>query len=543
LSYKKQIAAFEESVYYTFQQYLLPLLPAVAVLMACFYHPTLGRRSFNVCTLIGLWIFKGMMKWTTIEAIGYLRSLEFLKRALGLSDKACDWECYVCEKTYYTFQKRFFAIGGPYKVFVMLTYHMLELADVDTSYIRVDSTIVVPNAKILTRYGLFRETISHFLRSFLKEYPQYFREVDIKLWERYDPNRQTGYGPECLGGQEGQEKEDLALPLMARDAESLTRQFCGNPLISDMKSFQILTRLVREQCHVLPGMNGGKPEVILKDPKDIPSDSLQSPYDDEMTFCGHKKMKGRKFQMGETCSRVKKKDMEEPVLNLVIYVYTEEAHVSDVHAIEKIIEFLKEMKVDVKYILVDNAYNTPHNRELAEAAGAELITSMHGGLKDPGGINNRGKGDAYTLADFLTDDQGAVTECPKGQKARADMNRKGDGCHAYFDRDTCLACPCRGRCPVKIGTKRACGLTYSLNSLEVARNCAWNSSPENVAKARQRNGVEGTISEAKRTYGVGRTRVRGNDRVEAENYGMILGMNVKRFHNFLRESKRFRKAT
>jgi hypothetical protein len=56
-------------------------------------------------------------------------------------------------------------------------------------------------------------------------------------------------------------------------------------------------------------------------------------------------------------------------------------------------------------------------------------------------------------------------------------------------------------------------------------------------------GVEGTISEAKRTYGVGHTRVRGNDRVEAENYGMILGMNVKRFHNFQLESKRFRKAT
>jgi hypothetical protein len=84
-------------------------------------------------------------------------------------------------------------------------------------------------------------------------------------------------------------------------------------------------------------------------------------------------------------------------------------------------------------------------------------------------------------------------------------------------------------------------MRYGLSSLEASRNRAWNGTPENVRKARQRNGNEGTISEFKRTVKIGRLRVRGDRMVEAVNYMKMAGLNVRRCHGYRRARERLRK--
>ncbi|MDR1081817.1 MAG: hypothetical protein LBQ79_12865 [Deltaproteobacteria bacterium] len=56
--------------------------------------------------------------------------------------------------------------------------------------------------------------------------------------------------------------------------------------------------------------------------------------------------------------------------------------------------------------------NTPHTCEIVAERGTDVVTSVHGGLKDPSGLNGTKDESAYTLADFRTDEAGAVTECP-----------------------------------------------------------------------------------------------------------------------------------
>jgi hypothetical protein len=241
------------------------------------------------------------------------------------------------------------------------------------------------------------------------------------------------------------------------------------------------------------------------------------------------------------------------------------------------------MGIVVKTILVDNAYYTLHNFNLVKEFGADLITSEKGGLKDASGVGGekdpsgvggekdssevagekdpsgvgggkdpsevacekdpsgvggeKGKG-RFSLADFETDDQGAVTKCPQGQAARSALSKRGDAYTAHFLRDVCMACPNKGRCPVKIGKRSACSMRYTLSSLEIARIRAWNRLPENVVKARMRNGVEGTFSEFKRVELGGKLRVRGPEMVDAVICLKMLGLNIWRFHAFMLERAR-----
>ncbi|MDR1037401.1 MAG: transposase, partial [Deltaproteobacteria bacterium] len=413
---------------------------------------------------------------------------------------------------------------------------------VSTLIIRIDSTYVRPNIKVLNRGGLFRATVSLFLRNLAREMPMYVGELDRRLRARYDESLKIGYDPL---EQAKPAKRYRMLTVMAREAEFLVGRFRHDPNVYGMETFKILGRLVREQVVVLPAGEGRDREVLLKDPRDVAADSLQSPFDTGATYRGgKKKVKGRKIQLAENCSETRKSDLREPFLSLVVYARTEGAHVSDAHAIEGLLEFLARMNVRVKFVLGDNARNTPENRGLVKAAGGELVTSVHGGLKDPAGEEEAEGEPRLTLKLFRTDERGAVTECPQGQKVgTAEMSKAGDAWNVHFDWSVCRACRCRELCPVKIGQRRGASMRYTLASLEAARNRLWNERPENVRLARQRNGAEALMSQGKRGQGIGRLRVRGTRMVEAVNFLKILGLNIMRLADYLRQRRKLRLVT
>jgi hypothetical protein len=69
-----------------------------------------------------------------------------------------------------------------------------------------------------------------------------------------------------------------------------------------------------------------------------------------------------------------------------------------------------EMVVFAEVILVDNACNTPSNREYVSEYGADLVTAVHGGLKNQAGDDVEEAEARRSLAEFKADDKGAVTE-------------------------------------------------------------------------------------------------------------------------------------
>ncbi|MDR1081453.1 MAG: transposase, partial [Deltaproteobacteria bacterium] len=137
---------------------------------------------------------------------------------------------------------------------------------------------------------------------------------------------------------------------------------------------------------------------------------------------------------------------------------------------------------------------------------------------------------------------GAVTECLRGQAASTTVSGGGDACNVHFDRTVCGTFPCAGRCPVSAGKRSGCGMRYRLSGLEAARNRSVNGRPENVGKARQRNGVEAAASETGRVTGTGRLRFRGTVRAEASNNLKIAVVNIRRALAFWLLLKKLRLA-
>jgi hypothetical protein len=85
-------------------------------------------------------------------------------------------------------------------------------------------------------------------------------------------------------------------------------------------------------------------------------------------------------------------------------------------------------------------------------------------------------------------------------------------------------------------------MRYRLSGLEAARNRSVNGRPENVGKARQRNGVEAAASETGRVTGTGRLRFRGTVRAEASNNLKIAVVNIRRALAFWLLLKKLRLA-
>jgi hypothetical protein len=83
---------------------------------------------------------------------------------------------------------------------------------------------------------------------------------------------------------------------------------------------------------------------------------------------------------------------------------------------------------------------------------------------------------------------------------------------------------------VTVGKLSGRGTGYRLSGFEAARNRSVDGGPENVGKARRRNGIEAAVTESGRVTWTGCLRFRGTVRAEASNNLKIAGVNVRMAH-------------
>lgn len=76
--------------------------------------------------------------------------------------------------------------------------------------------------------------------------------------------------------------------VLGSDLFFLVEQFKDNPHVTGMTSYQLLLRLLPEQCSFEQNSDTGEPRVSIKPNTKAPSDSLQNPSDPEASYDGHK---------------------------------------------------------------------------------------------------------------------------------------------------------------------------------------------------------------------------------------------------------------
>ena len=189
----------------------------------------------------------------------------------------------------------------------------------------------------------------------------------------------------------------------------------------------------------------GAVPITLRDPKEVRSDSLQSPHDPEATYSGHKG-KGYEVQVAETCHA-------ENATQLITHVEVTPSSGSDTDVTVPLVDGLAERKVRPDELFADTAYGSGRNAFEASRRGTELVSPVAGSAP---GNSHEGEGDGpppLTGADFQIDVTGEqATVCPAGHRSveEYELEDAPERVEVHFARATCEPCPLRSRCPVKL---------------------------------------------------------------------------------------------
>jgi len=504
-----------------FRTQALPLIDEEQ--FAGLYSQEIGRPNAPVQIVFGVLILKEMFNLTDQEALEQLEFNLQWHHALSLTPE----EAHLCQKTLHNFRVRMLKDDRGRRAFAETTDRIVELLGLRTERQRLDSTHIVSNIAILTRLGLFCETLRVFLKAVEREHPRLAQQVSSSLRGRYlhESGDATHY-------------EDARRPVAprrlsvcARDVYRLHEHFRGTAA-AKLGEYLLLERLLEEQCELVSQKvkprdddddagEGGVP-VETKEPKEVGSDSLQTPHDPDVTYSGHKG-KGYEVQVTETCHA-------ENVVELITHVELTESCKSDTDATLAMIEELQARGQQPAELIADTSYGSGANAIEAECLGTELVSPVGGGR-----VESEASGavaGTLTAADFDVDVTGErASVCPAGQTAVSETPVPGSPYRITltFASETCEACPEHGRCPARYSPSRG---GYVMRVDLVARNLELRRRTEAGEEFGQRYairaGIEATNSELKRKHGLGKLRVRGKPRVELAMNLKALSCNIKR---------------
>jgi hypothetical protein len=488
-----------------FKEYILPELPVSE--LSPFFNSGFGRPTKDLSTVVGVLILQQTHDLTDQEAVDQLAFNIQWHYALNVFEES-DSAKYMCPKTLWNMRTIVAEHRLEDKLFNAGTQKLAEVFSVDTDKQRIDSVHIRSNMRRLGRINIFSKAIHRFLKNLKRQYSSRFETIENAIVDRYLSEKALA----CFAMVKPS-KSQKTLAQVSSDLYGLIRQFKDGDDVQTMHSFKLLQRILDEQCIV--STSGDDCWVTVKEPKQIPSDSLQNPSDPDASYSGHKGQ-GYQVQVMETYTDTQDPEDKAQTLNLITHVEVERAHESDANALLPAIESTQKRELAPKGLLADSLYGSDENVERAKDKGVDVISPPMGSEK---------KG-TLGLSDFQLEKSGKVASCPQGH-APINTTRKKTRYCAAFDLAHCSDCPNQSICPVKPG-KKAYYLRFSDKQLRIALRRSAVDTDEFKDRYRWRAGVEATMSEFDRRTGVKRLRVRGFKAVRFSATLKALGLNILR---------------
>jgi hypothetical protein len=510
----KRLALLESSWAHLFREEILHKLPAEKLFPL--YDEFRGRKTKELYTMLGIALLQQMEDLNDEQAVRqFAFSIEW-HYALNVTDKS-DFGSYVAPRTLWTMRDIVARLGLDDALFENVTDALKKLFDLDPSKQRLDSIHIFSNMAYLGRIRLFVKTIRKFLVNLKRHHTDLYQALG-DVASRYEEKND---GQFAVRPSESSRK----LQEVGNDCFHLVAHFKDRESVVSMASYQLLVRLLNEQCVV--EKTDATTSVVIKPNKDVPSDSLQNPADPDAGYCGHKG-KGYQMQVMETYSP----DKSQP--NLITHVKVEAAHESDANALLPAIEDATKRELSPKELLADSLYGSDENVEQAKELGVAVVSPTMGTQSQTIG-----------LADFAFSDSDEITVCPEGQKPQRIKTGKNGGKIVHFDKTVCDKCPRQSDCPVK-RDKRHSTIGYDAKSLRLARRRAKEKTEAFREVYRFRAGAEGTMSDLDRITGIKHLRVRGMPQVKLAAVLKATGLNILRamaFKNRIRRQEKSKKGS
>lgn len=390
---------------------------------------------------------------------------------------------------------------------------------------RTDSTHVLAAVHDLSLLELVAETLRASLDDLAAVVPDWLRAVARPVWfERYGRRMEEYRLPK------GQDKR-AALALEIGLDGFLLLDALDDPSAPAAVRELPMVQTLRDVWRVHYVRDDGK--LHWRNIAELPpvAERIQSPYDPQAHFSMKRNLSwtGYKVHITETC--------DDDAAHLITHVKTCPSMRPDMTSTAEIHERLAVKGLLPSEHFVDSGYV---DAELLAGSQRDHGLSLEGPVR---GVPTR-VGHGYELRYFSIDWEREQVTCPQG---RASVSwraiRAADGSpriHAQFSRADCGVCPAKSVCTSATSARRYVHfhLREEYEALNAAR--ARMTDPAWLERYRRRAGVEGTISQGVRSFGMRRSRYTGLAKTGLQQVCTAVAMNVSRIVHWLNGQPRAR---
>ena len=475
-----------------FRLEVLPKLPAYE--FSLLFSDITGRPTKELFTVLGVVLLQQMHDLTDEETINQLSFNTLWHYALNITEES-DSAKYMCPRTLWEMRDLVARTGFDKCLFERVTSGLAKAFKVETSAQRLDSVHVKSNMRKIGRIGILAAVILKFLVNLKRHHSELYHDISDDLKKRYQADKKKN----CFGLTKPSDTT-RKLQETADDLFHLINLFSTNADICAMSTYKCMQRVLSEQCEIMD--DEGFKIVLPRKPKDIPSDSLQNPSDEDAAYSGHKGQ-GYQVQIMETYSEIETAtdsetdNPEKKPLSLITHVELEKADCHDSAALIPAIKKAASADMKPEKLIADSLYGSDENIAKAESLGIEVISPAMG--KEKSGV--------IVLSDFTFDNDGHVSSCPAGHSPETGKVKK-DRFTQGFCTAKCANCPRHENCPVKEGRKYHY-LRYTAKEKRLAVRRQKERTGQFRDQYRWRAGIEATMSMLDRKTGIKKLRYRG----------------------------------
>lgn len=468
-------------------------------------YGTTGNPNFPVNILLSLEYIKHMKGLSDLDLLDafyfdYLVNYAVGIRAIG--------EMNLAERTLYYFRERVYTycVNNPGKEdllfgqFNNLLQNFAKLTGISMEEQRTDTTLFMSNIKkagrISLAYDVLVKTVKKIPEEMLTDSLQKVLKPDFKTDILYRTKSQDA---------------DSRLTLLLETLKEALIILKAQPDTIDSEEVRIAERFLNEQSII----NTETGKLTPKANKEIPSNSLQSAYDEDATYRkkGKISQSGYVLEISETCGR------ENPVQLITDYA-VEPNNTSDVEILQNRLESIRE-NTGCTDMYVDGGFHSDDVHRVANENGIEIhLTNMTG--KEPT--------KKIPVTEFeIDEDTNIIKKCPAGYTPiQAGVSNSQTSAH--FPHEACGNCSLKDQCYSKKQIK-SCVVRIPLKAVNISRErqTMKTNQKENTSK---RAGIEGSNSALKRT-GLDKLAVRGKEKVRVICGLKVTVQNIKRFIKFM----------
>ncbi len=389
---------------------------------------------------------------------------------------------------------------------------------------RTDSTHVLASVRGINRLECVLESMRSALNAIAKESPEWLNQIMQEEWL----HRYYVRGGNVRIPHSAAERQDFA-EMVGRDAHALLDAvYYWSDLINDreIEAVEILRRVVIQQFYVDEDGIHWRTNVEGTPPSSI---FINSPYDLEAHYGKkrHLQWTGYKIYLTETC------DEESP--RIITNVETSSAPVADFYLTEPIHRALKKKNLLPDLHLADTGFV---DAELMLAAQDRYQIDLFG----PSHLDQQWQSrhnPKFSGENFAIDWERKKAVCPAGKTSAGWSNVQSNTgkpvVKIKFSTKDCRVCLFRGDCTKSKIARRTLTILpeeqFEMQRAARQREKTW----EYKRQYQRRSGIEGTISQSVRGFGMRRSRYIGAAKTQLQNLMTATAVNFVRLNNWFNE--------